>query len=336
MRIGHFAAVVMCVVPILSCGANRAAGVSIDSRLNKEFDRVEQSLHQLESTKLPEGLQGLLKTHQASFNEAKNAKSPLLRLYRLRNSDIGVTALQFLTTQKAAGENVASLESLWKTRQPAFDGAERDMPGPAVLVALRQAAGNRARKFFYASLPYGKTASPSSGLYYFAEAEGNLRFRGFVESLLAGQESEQSRPPGAETLAQALEHLETRTLQAFEDDPVVPATIPVSSRLKETRELLDQNEIEGATLALLESQLEFSRQTKNVSADPAATGEVKPAESSLGELISAMAREDEPQTARIIRNDVQPLYASLFVATTAANKTKSAPVTVTLVRWPYT
>ena len=325
MRIPPLAALLPIALAI-SCAANRGPAVPIDGRVNDEIHRVDLSLQKLAGSKLPEGLQGLLQAHQAAFAKTTHAQSPALRLYRLRDPYFGAATLEVLTTQKAAGEDFAALEKLWKSRQHSFEQASPEMKGPALLVALREAAGNRAQKLFRASLPYGKTASPGSGLYYLAEAEGNLRFKGFIESLLAGQEAEGGQTVRADTLAAALETLESKTLKAFEDDPVVPATIPVSARLKETRELLEQKQLDGATLTLLESQLEYDRQTKRVSPAPANASTVEANNSSEG----------EPQTARIITNDVQPLYASLFVPGAVAVNHKQAPVTVTLVRWPYT
>jgi hypothetical protein len=75
--------------------------------------------------------------------------------------------------------------------------------------------------------------------------------------------------------------------------------IPVSAKLKESRELLDRKYVSGAALSLLEARSRFE----------------KSADDKVPASLDALAAERAPAPAK---------------------KVLPASVTVTLVRWPYT
>ena len=280
-------------IGVLACGRPVK---TLDVRLAEELDRLDASLGQLEKMPLPDELKGVPKAHRQAVAKARAATSTDLRLYRIRGAYVGVEMLAFLNEQKKAGESIEALRALWNQRKPELD-AKPSVRGPLLQRALAEAAGNRAEKLFNASLPYALSTDAFTGLYYFAEAEGNLRFRKFVESLPDGGEDQR---PNAGAVRAALEGLEAKTLQTFEGDRSGRSTISVSARSKEARELLEQNFVDGAALTLVESRMLLDRQTAD---------ETVPAQ------LQALARQGAVASAQPVR---------------------PASVTVTLVRWPYT
>ena len=103
--------------------------------------------------------------------------------------------------------------------------------------------------------------------------------------------------------------LEAETLKFFALDPASRASIPVSARLKEARELIDQKTNEGATLLLLEARLTLSRQQASKD-EPAPASTTTPPDTLLT-LWQYMATDEQPDIARYIRRDVIPLYTTI-------------------------
>jgi hypothetical protein len=294
MRRISIAAAVLALLAV-ACKAN------LDARLSQELDRLDISLKKLEASKLPAELADLPEGHRARIAGACAATSPELRLYRMRDAFIGVELLSVLSEQKRAGEDLQALNALWSSQRERFVSAAPELHGPLLIRALEESAQNRAQKLYRASLPYGKSSSPFSGLFYFAEAEANLRFRDFLTTL-AGSTTGTHVQKGV--LQAELETLERETLTKFQGDPSGRTTIRVSARLKEARELYERNFLDGAALALVESRSYLD------------TGSHKDfAEASIPTALAALVERKAPPA----RPNVPP-----------------AQVAVTLVRWPYT
>lgn len=283
----------------------QAADATLDSTLSVEMDRIGASLEKTDEAKLDKDFAELVQPYRERLAKARSATSPLLRLYRLRDAFVGAETLAFLRDHRSSGNDLEGFRAFWRECRPRFDRKKVNAKRvPLLQAALRQAADNRAQKLFHASLPYGKVSSPLYGLYYLAEAEGNLRFRDFVESLSLGDAD--STTPKSVELEGAYKALEAETLQFFAADPASGASIPVSARLKEARELIDQKTNEAATLALLETRLTLSRRQASKNAEPPAVQ--KQTVDTLLALWRDMAQEEEADVARYIRRDVIPLY----------------------------
>jgi len=272
-------------------------GESAETRVATELERVEASLQAAEQAKLPAEMQDMPKAYRAELAKARAARSPELRLYRLRDAAVGADLLTFfIGHREAAGKELAPLTKLWNERRAAFDGPVASVRGPLLQRALAESSRNRADKLFRASLPYAKVSSPFAGVYYLAEAEGNRRFAEFVASL-PGRQREPS--PRVDRVEAAVQALEGETLVVFGSDPTAPKMIPVSAKLKEAREQLAHGFVDGAALSLLEARMRFSRA----------------ADDALPASLAALAAQRQPLQAK---------------------KVLPASVTVTLVRWPYT
>ena len=287
---------VLCLT--LSCSSVRETG----ERAGQEIARLEDLQRRLESGSLPEMIKGSLAPAGKNLAAAKATTDPLVRLYRLRGAFVGLETLAYVEKHPGAGTDVAQLEELWTSRRAAFDGRATSPRKSLLQAGLIQAASNRSRKLFDASLPYGRVSGAMSGLYYLGEAEANAAFAAFVSGLPEGGEVE--HPPAARALREALESMESETLTAFEQDPASRATIPVSAHLKEARELLDAGRLAGATLVLLDSRRELSAQRSDVPAAPDELPEGIPADS-IGAMWRAMSDE------ALVRRDVLPMYIAM-------------------------
>lgn len=305
------------------------SGADLDRVLLKELTRLESSMNAIDAAKLPNDLAYIFKVSRDGLDRARASKSPLVRLYRLRQPYVAIETLIFFNDHRDDLSSFTSVQKTWNARKPAFEKQWPAARGNLVVRALQQAALNRGQKLFRASLPYGKADGPFGGLYYLAEAEGNLRFRDFVARL---SDDESEAPPKSAAIANALRVLETDAIGLFEKDPASRTAIPSSAALKEARELYDRKFVEGATLLVLESQLELSKRHKTASKRAASTQR----DDSMASLWKGIQQEEQSAEVRdFIRLDVMPLYSSLFtsgLAPAVATKT----VKVRFVRWPYT
>jgi hypothetical protein len=246
--------------PAVSCAHMRTLLLAVtllisDVRVNMELERLQAAQAQLEKAELPEMLKGETKTTAEVLQTAMKSKSPVVRLYRLRNAFIYIETLRFVDEHEAAAENIGKLEAFWREHKPA---PATMVQGPLLASALVQASANRAEVLYRASLPYGKVSGPLSGLYYLGEADANARFAELIRSITVG---DADTPPAEAKLRAALEGMEKEMLTAFGKDPVGRPVIGVSVRLKEARELLDRGSLAGATLLLLESRRSLERLT---------------------------------------------------------------------------
>ncbi len=269
----------------------------LDARVRQELDRIDVSLKKIEASPMPAELADLPKGHRARLASARAATTPEQRLYKMRDAFIGIELLTVLREQKRAGEDIEALRALWSSQSARFKPGAPEVRGSLMVRALAQSAQNRAEKLYRASLPYGETSSPFSGLFYFAEAEGNMRFRDFLATLPATATDNHAKH---DALRAELESLEHETLTKFHGDPSGRTTIRASARLKEARELYERNFLDGATIALAESRSYLHSES---------------AEGSIPDALAALAARPAP-------------------AQRAAQRV--AQVTVTLVRWPYT
>ena len=291
---------------------------NLDARLAKEIDRLEATLRAIDSPSLPKDAKPIVEGNRVLLARARAATSPLVRVHRLRDAYVGIETLQYVIDHKAAEADLARVQTLANASRAAIEKPLAPMSGPALQLALRQIVANRAQKLFRASVPFGKAASPANGLFYLGEAEGNRKFRDFVESLPFSGASEPR--PNVAAVNLALTRLDTAALAAFENDPAGRSAVSLSARLKEARELADRGMLEGAALTIGEAQLDLVRRDGTA---PTISG------APHADSISAMWQGEEGG------GNVLQLYASLF-GNAPAGKKVPKNVTVTLVRWPYT
>lgn len=306
-----------------------SSGPSKDARLLAELDRLETLLQKVEGSSGKE-FADIVKLSHETIDRARKAKTPETRLYRLRFPYTEIEMLSYLNEHQPAGKDLDTFTKFWNASKSRF-GAAPAARGTLIEKALQQQALNRAEKVFFAALPYTKADGPSSGPYYVAEAEGNRRYAAFVRSMAS--DADARSPLSQATLQKALDALHGDVIQIFEKDPTGRAMIPVSSKLKETRELLDAKKLEAATVSLLESRYELSKRAPNANAP---SSSVAAPNDPIGALWNEIASIEVPDNARVVRNEVIPLYASLLAHPVVRTARTKPPVTVTLIRWPYT
>ncbi|MGZ7039922.1 MAG: hypothetical protein ACXVJO_17225, partial [Thermoanaerobaculia bacterium] len=285
----------------------------LDDRLNNEMARLDAVLKAIDTPSLAQDARPMLEGNRTLLNRVRSTADPSLRLYRLRDAAIGIDTLHYILDHKSDESDMKRVQALADAIRPSIDKPLAPMTAPALQLALRQVAANRAQKLLRASIPYGKASGPANGLFYIGEAEGNRRYRDFVESVPLGHTSEPR--PNAAAIAAALTRLDSAALAAYDKDPTSRSAVVLSATLKEARELADRGMLEGAALLMTEAE--------RTAAVPVASA------THADSITTALQASDTTG------KDVVALYASLFANTTAERKVPKN-VTVTLVRWPYT
>ena len=330
------------LIALTTCHSRENAVADLDARLTAETARLETALRAIDKTRLAEDIAGLMKGYQDSFARIRGTKSPMLRLYRLRDTFIGIENLAFFAAYRKAGDDLVTLKNLVASRRPAYYANQKSSDGPLLYRALIEQAANRARVLYLASAPYATISDPMwGGLYYLGDAEGNLKFRDFVASLPNGVARDNEPRADHQRMIAAASDLEKETLALFEKNPGAGGAISPSAKLKEARELLNANLDEGATLALVETKLALVR--RKAEADPGFVHEgakppaqAKDPDESLPALLQSYVKEGPAPVPVLVARDVVPFYATLLQPLAAKNVVAPAAVTVTLVRWPYT
>ncbi|HEX6084035.1 MAG TPA: hypothetical protein VF266_05890 [Thermoanaerobaculia bacterium] len=307
-----------------------AASAGAQETVDREIVRLETTLKTLEAAPdaLPKDVLSLFEAHRAALERAKKAPSPEYRLYRLRDAFVGVETLAFMARHKVA--SVAEFETLWKQNAARFEKSSAEARGSVLQRALVESSATRAGRLYRASLPYARASAPWSGVYYLGEAEGNLRFRDFVQSIA---DAKQEPAPSQERVTAMYKALERDTLTFFSTDATNQQVVPVSVRLKETRELLDAGRIAGATLLLVEARAALSRRGGPKGTYPA---EAAKRTGSIATMLQGWADDEQAPMSGALRDEVVPFHGALFLEGATAPRARAAQVTVTLVRWPYT
>ena len=310
-----------------------ATSVPVDDRIKNEIERLDVLLKSKESH-APQQLAELPKIYREILDKARAAKTAQTRLYRLRPAYSGIEALAFNVDHQDAAKDDASLQKLWNEVKPGL----QNLPAPHGTFlerAVQQMAINRAEKLFAASIAYSKVDDPESrlqsGLYYISEAEGSRRYADFARSIVSAEDH--TRVPSEKSLRSAVDEVQNEAIKSFEKDATSRTMLQTNAKLKETRELLDGNRLEAATISLLESRYELSKRDPHAASAPPAALRNNDAVTALWREIASLETADN---ARAINNDVLPLYASLPTRKINAKTFAGKPVTVTLIRWPYT
>ncbi|HVE70109.1 MAG TPA: hypothetical protein VNI54_01975 [Thermoanaerobaculia bacterium] len=307
------------------------AAFAADSPLDREIARLEETLNAVKPDDVPADARGLFDAHRTALERARRATPEEYRLYRLRDAFVGIETLAFLARHKDAHESLDAFTKLWEKSRARFDVREKLPAGTLVERGLSESAATRAERLFDASLPYARASKPWSGVYYLGEAEANLRFRDFVESIANAEVQE--GPPSRRRVAAMLDQLEQLTLKVFGADVTNQNLVPVSVRLKEARELLAAGRVAGAVLLAIEARAALSRRGGPGGTYP----EVAKHEGSIAALVEGWAKDEEAPMNVALRTEVAPFFDAMYAGEAKPRSApKTARVKVTLVRWPYT
>jgi hypothetical protein len=263
-----------------------------------------------------------------------------------------------------AGADPAVLESEWQ-RMGGVLGLDRPRPsaadvapsGSAYRRAVQEAAFLQLKINYDASLAYGRNTTPQSGLAYIGIAQAHREIGELAASIVP---EDGRRAPRLRSLRPDVDALQAELLTAYRPPASIenhPDFIATSALLKEARELDAAGLPYGALYRYLQAAMRYGMLTRTPEAARSRTGlDARIAEAraraSAGrtdhslavlfveraefDLAHAAAADAPVPIAHAVIDDVLPRYYAALEPSTAAPRPADAPVTITLVRWPYT
>jgi hypothetical protein len=208
--------------------------------------------------------------------------------------------------------------------------------------------------FYHASVEYGRSTTPDSGLYYLGAAQGQREFADFVRAL--GPTAPLAAPP-VRDIAGELEDLQNDLMTAYRPPASVDRHrefIVANSTLKEARELRAAGLRHAALLRYLQASVRVAPLRPGAAPPDAAIPQKLDAlesrlgegglDHSLGRLLLEWARADLAEhatdgkalVAAAVASDALPRYFAALQPERPRAAATAPSVTVTLVRWPYT
>ncbi len=306
------------------------------------------------------GAEAMLKRTEDALRDGRRLLALLRFSYARRDLDAVSYVLKRGEERKDLSRFEAEWERVGKTlRDDLRPPSAESLAGvrPAAVRAIAEAALAQARVYYDASLEYGRSTMPDSGLFYLGSALAQRDFAAFCRRLSNLQAHSQGREPGFRTLLVELEALETELLSLYRPPLSIDKHgdfIGANSALKEARELNEAGLHRGALLRYLQAVQRYAilRGAPQVTPDELAkrlaehearlsTADV---DHSLGRLFLEAAQADvpdvkggaNPDVASAIASGVLPRYFAALEPSRPQPRMPDAQVTVTLVRWPYT
>lgn len=366
---GALAAVLLTSALHLAGSPREASGGQTDDPIGAEIARLQASLAS-STTKgelwddVRRGSEPMLARAETALRDGRR----LLALNRLAAAREGLRAAGYVySLADAERKDPARFEAEWRRvgellkdelgppPANALDGV-----GPAAARAIAEAVLPQVRVYYEASLDYGQSTSPDSGLYYMGAALAQRELATLVREL-GGRPA--APPPPLRSLAPELDALEAEILAAYRPPASIDRHVDfirASAALKEARELDTLGLRYGALLRYLQSLQRFAPVR---SAAPAADATDAAAQTALearlrefdkrlaqgdvdhtigrlfletAQALAAPGKETDPAAAQAIADRVLPRYFASLEPATPLPPRPAARATVTLVRWPYT
>jgi hypothetical protein len=298
--------------------------------------------------------------------ESLDAGRLYLSLEEMEGARTSFRALETTSQGSRASKNgVPGFEIAWRKARlelSAFDGKAPTRPGAKVQAAVRalaETAEGQATILLAASRAYARVTNAGAGFYYLGEAKAAAESVAFCSSLPPSREA----APPLRSVAPELRQLQEQTTAAFTPPRSIQlhgdfirlnATLKLAGELDSARlhagslyQYLDAVEQLGrldptapdaasrsalrGEVATLKTRLRGSRQDDSI-----ALLFLQRAEARLAGRKGAAPSEDDWKTAAVLVDRVLPAYFALQKPAAFENQRASQPVTVTLVRWPYT
>jgi hypothetical protein len=335
-------ALVVLTFGILGCRAQKA----------EAKDPIAAEIQRLSADPKAEQIRPVLGRAEEDLRQGRR----VLVLQRLLNARKALAESSYMGERSAAErKEMAGFEAEWKRMGTALR-ADLGNPSavaleevePAALRALGEAALPQVRVYYNASLDYGRSTAPDSGLYYLSTAQAQREVVAASRDL--STPSGRKVPP-VRSLEPELDALQGDLLAAYRPPASIDRHgefITASSTLKEARELDAAGLRYGALLKYLQAvQLAAPLHP----ARPPLAGETLAVrlrdldgrlsagkfDHSLGRLFLDMAQaEPAGPAATVIAEDVIPRYFAALEPAPSRTPRPAPQVTVTLVRWPYT
>ncbi len=231
---------------------------------------------------------------------------------------------------------------------------------PAALQALSEAAQGRTLPLLEGGRGFATATVPKDGLLYLGEAQGEAEFAQFCASLKLPRKSA-SFP--LRSLSPELQALQDKTNAAFQPPKSIELHsrfIALNSAIKLAEELDSRKFYAGALYQFLEGIRHYAMldappldaAKQSALKEALAAAQKKLADSDQDDSIAQLFLEraaaqishadgsapsaDEWRSAQVIVQQVLPAYFAAEKPAPPVEKPSGHPVTITLVRWPYT
>jgi hypothetical protein len=352
---------------VLGISAGLAAGQDSASAVRAEIDRLQRAVNAKPAADpdwreaRPE-IAGAL----ARARTALQAGRLYLSLEQLESARTSLRALEAAKEPGAGPGGLEGFKANWKKANVELAATDAKPPAgawdrvPAVFRALAETGAGQTKILLDASLSYGSVTSPGSGYYYLGQARAAAESARFYASLPA---SRPAAPLPLRSVQPELRQLQDRVVAAFKPPHSIEHHgdfIRLNATLKLAGELDAAHYYAGALYQYLDALQQFSR-LELVAPDAAQRSALAgslaalrtrlrsaPQDSSIAELFLERAEAllgrgkgappdpDSWKNAAVIANQVLPAYFEWQKAPPPQNQLASHPITVTLVRWPYT
>jgi hypothetical protein len=353
----------------LGLSAGPAAGQDAASQIRAEIDRLERVVSAKPAADpdwkeaRPE-LAGTLGQARASLQAGRL----YLSLEELEQARTSLRALEVAKESGAAKGGLPGFESAWKKASAELALNAKAPAGawdkvPAIFQAMAETAAGQKMILLAASRSYADVTSAGSGFYYLGQARAAAESARFCASLRSARPAAPAAPLPLRPVTPELRKLQERTVAAFKPPHSIEhhsdfirlnATLKLAGELDGARydagalyQYLDavqqfsrlelappdaaQRSALGGNLAALRARLRNSPQDDSI-----AELFLERAEALLGSGKGAAPGPDAWKNAAVIAGEVLPAYFAWQKPAPAPNQLASQPITVTLVRWPYT
>jgi len=352
------------ILALLGILAAAATGEDASSLIRHEAGRLEQSFKDkpINGPDL-EQINTMASGSLKDVTAALNAGHVYLALEKLAQ------AFDLIEGGRAAADSAAvvngglpAYDAQWNdAKLKLTDASKRNWShAPAALQALSEAAQGRSLPLLEGGRGFATATEPKDGLLYLGEAQGEAEFARFCASLSLPRKSA-SFP--LRSLSPELQILQQKTNAAFQPPKSIELHsrfIALNSAIKLSQELNSRKFYAGALYQYLEAvrhyamldapPLDAARQS--ALKDSLAAAEKKLTASNRDDSIAQLFLEraasqiahtdgsapsaDEWRSAQVIVDQVLPAYVAAEKPAPPVQKPSGHPVTITLVRWPYT
>jgi hypothetical protein len=351
----------------LGISALPAAGQDAPSQVQAEIERLQRTVSGKPAAdpdwkEAKPSLSGSL----SRALEALHAGRLYSSLEELKEARTSLRALE-ATKESAPKSGLPGFESAWKKTSLELAGPAGKAPAwtnaPAAIRALAETAQGQTTILLMASRSYAGATSPGAGFYYLGEAKAAAESAAFYATLHSSRQAAPGPPAPLRSIAPELRRLQDRTVAAFKPPRSIERHgdfIRLNATLKRAGELdaaqlhagalyqyldavqqferLDfpvpdaarQSALRG-NLAALHSRLRGSRQDDSI-----AELFLERAETVLAGRNGSGPSAEDWRNAAVLAERVLPAYFALLKPAPPPSRQAVQPITVTLLRWPYT
>ena len=341
-----------------------AAAASLDakSQIEAEIERLEQSAKsQPADDDYWKDLAVLVSSSLDRADKALRAGNLYLSLEEMGRARVLLDSFEYTKqSPEVLKQGLQGFELAWRTVSRELANSDREARKriwkgkPAVLRALAEAAQGKSLTLVEASRAYATVTDPKAGYYYLGEARAQAEFARFCYSLELPMQGAafvgHSMRPQIERLQEQINaaFVPPRSIERHRDFILLNSTLKVASELDAAKLYA------GALYQYLSAVQQLARLNagSETSASPQLQQGIAEARKRLStakrddsiaelflqraEFLAGEKESDSLTKAAVIADQVLPAYYAAEKSAPMSGKKAANPVTVTLVRWPYT